>query len=260
MKPVAFIGIPYDEKSSFMAGAAEGPDAIRDVLHDGSSNFWTEEGIELQEGVHFVDKGNYTGQFPDFVESALTQQFEEFNKVISLGGDHSITYPLFKAVQKQFGKVEILHLDAHTDLYESFEGDPLSHACPFARIMDEKLASGLTQVGIRNVPTQHREYAQDHGVNIITMRDWVAGSRPRITDPVYISLDLDVFDPAFVPGVSHHEPGGLTPREVLTILFDLDVPVIGADIVELNPTRDWKGVTAMVGAKFLKEIIGLMHR
>ena len=148
----------------------------------------------------------------------------------------------------------ILHIDAHADLYDEFEGDRYSHACPFARIMEEKLASRLVQVGIRTLTAHLREQIDRFAVDVIDMRAWTAGKRPLITGPVYLSLDLDALDPAFAPGVSHWEPGGLTVREVITLIQELGRSLIGADVVEYNPLRDPSGVTAMVAAKLVKEI------
>lgn len=179
---------------------------------------------------------------------------------VALGGDHSITYPLLRAVADRHGPVTLLQIDAHPDLYEEFEGDRFSHACPMARIMEDGLATRLVQVGIRTmVPVQQRQ-AERFGVDVVDMRALVAGVRPAFDGPLYVTLDLDALDPAFAPGVSHHQPGGLSTRDVLTLLQSIDAPVVSADIVELNPTRDVNGVTAMVAAKFLKELVGKLLR
>ena len=148
----------------------------------------------------------------------------------------------------------MLHIDAHPDLYDDFEGDRLSHACPFARIMEEGLARRIVQVGIRAMTGHQREQADRFGVEVIDMRAWYAGARPTIEDPVYISLDLDGIDPAFAPGVSHREPGGLTVREVLDLVQRTKGALLGADVVELNPRRDPEGLTATVAAKLVKEL------
>jgi arginase family enzyme len=125
--------------------------------------------------------------------------------------------------------------------------------------MEQDLAQSLTQVGIRVLSNHQKEQQQRFGVNILTMRDWVNGIRPILNGPVYISLDLDVFDPGFAPGISHHEPGGMSPREVIELILNIDVPILGADIVELNPSRDHHGMTGMLAAKLLKELIGKMY-
>jgi len=257
MRPIGIVGIPFDQKSTFMTGAAEGPASIRQVLTDGSSNFWTESGNELKEGIHYQDTGDIIVQdYPTDIESDIDKRLQNYSNLITLGGDHSIAYPIIKSFSKKYPDLNILQLDAHTDLYPEFEGDPYSHACPFRRIMEEGFAKKLTQIGIRNIPAEHQVFAEQHNIEILTMRNWFSGKRPLFEGPLYISLDLDVFDPGFVPGVSHHEPGGMSPRDALELILDINVEIVGADIVELNPKRDLHGMTAMVGAKFLKELIG----
>ena len=256
---VGIIGIPYDEKSSFLKGTSEGPDKIREVLHDGSSSFESELGFELIEGNHFTDLGNIeVVDYLQDIEKSISDALHKEQKIISLGGDHSIAFPVIKAFHRRYPNLHVLQLDAHTDLYEEFEGDRYSHACPFARVMEQNLTQSLTQVGIRVISNHQKEQQERFGVDIITMRDWQKGIRPELKGPLYISLDLDVFDPGYAPGISHYEPGGMTPREVIELILDIDVPVIGADIVEYNPERDHHGMTANLAAKLLKELTGKM--
>jgi arginase family enzyme len=124
--------------------------------------------------------------------------------------------------------------------------------------MENKLANRLVQIGIRTLSTHQKEQADKYGVEIIQMKDFNLNELPVFENPLYISLDIDGLDPAFAPGVSHHEPGGLSTREVLRIIQNINVPIIGADIVEYNPTRDINEMTAMVSAKLLKEIAAKM--
>jgi arginase family enzyme len=124
--------------------------------------------------------------------------------------------------------------------------------------MEEGLADRLVQLGIRTMNGHQRAQADRYGVEVIDMRAWVAGRRPDARGPVYISIDLDAMDPAFAPGVSHREPGGLSVREVLTVIHALSSPIVGADIVEFNPSQDPVGVTAPVCAKLVKEVVGQM--
>jgi len=145
-----------------------------------------------------------------------------------------------------------------SSLYDEYQGNRYSHACPFARIMEDNLAVRLIQAGIRTANTHQREQAEKFGMNIpdfsVSPDEVVSG----LEDPLYISLDLDVLDPAFAPGVSHYEPGGLSTRQVLDIIHRIDVRIVGADIVEYNPSRDINGLTAMTAAKFVKEIGSMM--
>ena len=175
---------------------------------------------------------------------------------ISIGGDHSITYPIISAYGPFFPKINIVHFDAHPDLYKNFDDNPFSHASPFARIMENNLASSLTQIGIRTMNEHQKNQAMQYGVNVIAMDQISSGLKLNFIDPVYISIDLDGLDPAFAPGVSHPEPGGLSTREVIDIISNIDGRVIGADIVEYNPDRDINNLTAITAAKLLKEVMG----
>ncbi len=258
---VSVLGIPYDANSSFKRGQAEAPAAIRQAFHSEASNYFTEAGIDLKNHPGWLDVGDVSfggGQvFFEAIESRVTQATKQGEHILALGGDHSITYPVVSALAKSYSDLTILHLDAHPDLYHDFEGNPYSHASPFARILENKLAHRLVQVGIRTMNQHQREQAKRFGVEVIEMKDWNDHMRFQLSGPVYLSLDLDVMDPAFVPGVSHHEPGGCTTRQVIQLLQNLRVPLVGADLVELNPTRDVNGVTAIVAAKLLKEILGI---
>ncbi len=177
---------------------------------------------------------------------------------MSLGGDHSITYPIVKAVARRHPELTIFHFDAHPDLYDEFEGNRLSHACPFARIMEAGLAKRLVQVGIRTINRHQREQAQRFGVEVVEMRALPAYEKLKASGPVYLTFDMDVLDPAFAPGVSHREPGGMSVREAIAHLHAIEGEIVGADLVEYNPVQDVAGLTATVAAKMVKEILGKM--
>ena len=257
------LGLPYDASSSYLRGAAGAPRLIREALHSPSSNMWTEDLLDLAAPGMMADAGDLElppdGGARALIESGTDAVLHSGARVIALGGDHSVTWPLLRATNRHVTQPTILHIDAHSDLYDVFEGDPYSHACPFARIMEEGLASRLVQVGIRTMSGAQRAQADRFGVEVIDMRAWSAGVRPVLYGPVYISVDLDGLDPAFAPGVSHWEPGGLSVRDVLDLIQGLGAPLIGADVVEFNPQRDESGRTAMVAAKIVKEIVSAMH-
>ena len=253
---ITLQGICYDEKSSFLKGPAKAPPLIREFLYSDSSNAFTELGFNTQT-IDFNDVGDfYPIEYFD-IQQITKQNCSTDSKLITLGGDHSITYPMLKAYSAVKDPFEILQIDAHGDLYHNFEGDPHSHACPFARIMEEKLASKLTQVGGRTYTQHQYEQAEKFAVEIHEMKDYDL-QKLSFSKPLYISLDMDGFDPAYAPGVSHHEPGGFTSRQVVDIIHSIDVEIIGADIVEYNPDRDVQGITGALAAKVLKEIIGKM--
>lgn len=263
VQPV-LIGLPYDASSSFLRGAAGGPAGIRAALQSPAGNPWSERhGPAIGPDV-LVDAGDLalptSAESREIIEREVRMVAAEGRPPILLGGDHSVTYPILRAIGPLHPKLTVLHIDAHADLYDEFEGDRYSHACPFARVMEEKLVKQLVQVGIRTLTGHQQDQAERFGVEIIDMRAWADGARPSIGGPVYVSLDLDGLDPAFAPGVSHREPGGLSVRDVLNVLFALNGPIVGADIVEYNPAQDLGGMTAIVAAKFVKELSGLMRR
>jgi arginase len=259
---VAVVGIPLDENSSFMRGPASAPARIREALHSGSANLCAENGIDLESRKDWVDLGDLPlPSGPEAfrtIEVMIGRLLDKDIRVMSLGGDHSITYPVVRAYSRKFHGLTVLHFDAHPDLYDVWDGNRFSHACPFARIMEERLVSRLIQVGVRTMNPHQKSQAERFGVEVIEMRDLQPGKIITPDGPVYLSLDMDVLDPAFAPGVSHHEPGGLSTRELLAILQDLRNSPIGADIVEFNPDRDPSGITAAAAAKLYKEIVAFM--
>lgn len=260
LKPgmVVVVGLPSDHNSSFMNGPARAPARIRAVLSSGSANMCSEDGTDLSRDPRFKDMGDWeftTGtDVLEQIEQGIGTLLEHGARVLSLGGDHAVTYPITKAYAKKYHRLNILHLDAHPDLYDRFNGNPYSHACPFARIMEKHLAARLVQVGIRTLNPHQRKQAARFGVEITDMKTWRPDRLPVFTGPVYLSLDMDVLDPAFAPGVSHHEPGGLSTREVIGLIQGFEGNLVGADIVEFNPERDPMEITAMAAGKFVKEI------
>jgi agmatinase len=259
---VTLLGVPWDERSSYRRGAALAPPAIRAALRSPSSNLSTEAGVDLGSEAHLGDAGDLALPAGDAAIAAIDDGvrvvLDRGGRVLALGGDHAVTYPIVRAHARVHGPLTILHLDAHPDLYEVFEGDRYSHACPFARIMEEGLARRLVQLGIRTATVHQREQARRFGVETLEARAWTPDAALDLGPAVYVSLDLDVLDPAFAPGVSHREPGGLSTREVIAVLQRLRGTILGADLVELNPARDADGLTAMVAAKLLKELVAGM--
>lgn len=257
MSKIIIQGIKFDEKSSFQKGSRLAPPIIREALNCGSHNLFAENGISIENSM-IEDKGDFDiSKYFDIEE--ITRNHIDFNdKIFTLGGDHSITFPIIKAIHKEYSVLDILHIDAHADLYDKYEDDKYSHACPFARIMEHGLAARLVQVGIRTLNTHQAEQAKKYNVEIHQMKNLDLSKIPRFNNPLYISLDMDGFDPAFAPGVSHPEPGGLSSRQVIDIIQSIKTEVIGADITEYNPNRDFQKMTAFLAAKMMKEIIGKM--
>ncbi|MHB8217617.1 MAG: agmatinase [Candidatus Sulfotelmatobacter sp.] len=260
------LGIPLDVNSSYLRGPAGAPAKIREALRSDASNQWSELGVDVGAAGAFADAGDLPlgnsreQSEQDFaeIERAVGALLGNGEDPVSLGGDHSVTYPILKAFAPRFAELTIVHFDAHPDLYDEFEGSRVSHACPFARIMEERLAKRLVQIGIRTLNRHQREQAEKFGVEIVQMSGLPAYDRLKVRGPVYISFDMDVLDPAFAPGISHHEPGGMTVREAIAHLHAIEGTIVGADIVEYNPSRDIAGMTGTVAAKILKEVLGRM--
>lgn len=257
---LCILGIPYDAHSSYLKGAAQAPSIIRESYFCDSSNLSTEFGMDLGKTQNLSDLGDLDFSTPPnasgHITETVTQILDRKNRLICLGGDHAVTYPVIKAYEQVYDNLTLLHLDAHPDLYDSLDNDRYSHACPFARIMEKKLAKRLIQAGIRTMNGHQKAQASKFGVEVHEMKDglhWL--ETLTIGGPVYLSIDMDCLDPAFAPGVSHHEPGGMSTRDLLSILHKLRGRIIGADIVEYNPLRDINNMTAMVAAKLLKETI-----
>jgi agmatinase len=259
---VAILGVPFDENSTFMRGAALGPPHIREALHSSASNLCAENGVNLETDHRWQDLGDLvlgTGLGAlEQIEGATAGLLAHGASLVALGGDHSITYPLVRAFAERHQPLTILHLDAHPDLYDVYDGNRYAHACPFARIMEEGLAVRLVQMGIRTMNPHQRAQAERFGVTVIQMQDWPPGVNLELGSPLYLSVDMDVLDPAFAPGVAHQEPGGLSTRELLHIIHSLPAPLVGADIVEVNPLCDQAGITSRAAAKLLKEIVAQM--
>jgi len=289
------LGIPFDGESSYLRGAADAPQKIRVAMRCDASNMWTELGVDVGAEGAFEDAGDLEfgalaggKESPHFsqnrgevghpsqlghptpektfaeIEARVGALIDAGKRPVLLGGDHSITFPIVKAFAKdnqgrsRHSGLTIFHFDAHPDLYDEFEGNRLSHACPFARIMEAGLATRLVQIGIRTATQPQREQARKFGVEAVEVRALPAFAKLKANGLVYVTFDMDVLDPAFAPGVSHREPGGMTVREAIAHLHSIEGEIVGADLVEYNPVQDVLGMTATVAAKILKEILGKM--
>ncbi|MBT8144888.1 MAG: agmatinase family protein [Gammaproteobacteria bacterium] len=266
LRPVELLGLESDSNSSFLRGPARAPAAIRRVLDSGASNLCSENGIDLARHPLFARGHDHAiaDNESDFlgIEAIVAELLDRGGRPLILGGDHAVTYPVLRAIAARHGPVSILHFDAHADIYQSFDDNRYSHASPFARILEDGLAQQLVQVGIRTLNDHQRMQVARYGVIVHEARrldlERVADSIAAAPGPLYISVDIDVLDPSCAPGVSHHEPGGMTVREVLGLVQSIRTPVAGADIVEYNPTRDINDMTAAVAVKLMKEIAAVM--
>ncbi|MGQ0733669.1 MAG: agmatinase family protein, partial [Acidobacteriota bacterium] len=270
---IALLGLPWDASSSSQRGPAQAPPHIRRALWASSSNAWSERGYDLAAPGVLEDAGDLP--LPDdpaaareAIEQAVSRLLGQGRTPFILGGDHSVSYPVLRAVAGGGEPPTVLHFDAHADLYECFpltdgpggeRPDPYSHACPFTRIMEEGLATRLIQIGLRTLNAHQRQQAARFGVEQFGADRWreALPLLASLSGPVYVSLDIDVVEPMLAPGVSHPEPGGLSVRDVLDLIAAIRARLVGADLVEYNPENDVRDLTARVAAKFLKELVGL---
>jgi agmatinase len=262
MAAVSLLGIPNDDNSSFMKGPAEAPERIRNEFRSHAYSSWSETGIDLGVPGMVVDHGDirFDGASDpwDLIEREVGRALDSGDPLICLGGDHAITHPIMRAVRRHQARLTILHVDAHPDIYHAYQGNPRSHTSSFARIMEERLADRLIQVGLRTINDHHRDQFRRFGVEVIEMGRWSDSLRLKIATPIYLSIDMDGLDPGYAPGVSHREPGGPSLRQVIDLIHAIDQPIVAADIVEYNPRRDISNMTATVAAKLLKEVAGMM--
>src|SRR3984885_6565898 len=178
------LGIPFDANSSYLRGSAEAPPVIREALRCDAANSWTETGVDL--GCNSYDDAGDL-QLPEDIgafqqiEEAVAALLDKGQRPLCLGGDHSITYPILRAFGRKFPNLTVVHFDAHPDLYEEFQGSRYSHACPFARIMEEGLAKRLIQIGIRTMNAHQRKQAARFGVEVVEMQELPALEKLKLT-------------------------------------------------------------------------------
>jgi arginase len=263
--PLVFAGLPCDSQSTFRRGPAEGPSRIR-LAYDGRCyNATTELGADLAGLVSDVGDwhpgGSWEETHEDYrfrAEELLAGEAVPF----FAGGDHAITIPLVEALEVLEGPVHVVQIDAHPDLYPEFDGHRWSHACVGARILDMEHVASLTQIGIRTLNQPQLEVARRHAGRLTILEARDLSFRPsdlsHIPDgaPVYLTVDLDAFDPAYAPGVSHPVPGGIAPRQALALIQEAPWRLVGMDVVEVNPSLDQGDRTAVLAARLLHEAMG----
>lgn len=268
--PLAFAGLPCDQSSSIRRGSRDGPNRIR-LAYDGRVyNATTETGIDLSGAV--ADLGDWEPE-SGWEETRATyaarasEVLARRQTLFVAGGDHGITIPLVEAAEVVGEHMHVVQLDAHPDLYPEYEGDRWSHACVAARLLEMEHVASITQIGIRTLNHPQAEVARRHPgrLAIAEARDLGCGSLleagdfPSALRPgsrVWLTIDLDVFDPAFAPGVVHPVPGGLLPRQVIELIQESGWDLVGMDVVECLPERDEGDRTAVLAGRLLHEAMG----
>jgi agmatinase len=208
------------------------------------------------------------------IETGIDELIDDGKRLVTLGGDHTIAYPILKSLHKKHGPITVIHFDAHLDTWDTYFGAPLTHGTPFRRASEEGLIDlgSCLHVGIRGPLYAETDLSDDKrlGFEVVTSVDMdavgVAGVIERMlarvgNKPVYVSIDVDVLDPAFAPGTGTPEMGGLSSREMLALIRSLDsVNLIGADIVEVSPQYDSAQITGFAAAHMAYELITIMSR
>ncbi len=257
MPATRLLGFEWDASSSHARGSALGPSVVRRLLTSEASSGYSINLTPMREAIAgfdipFLPEDGAAAR--EMIESSVASAIAAGDRPLSIGGDHSVTFPILKAVARRHGPVNLLHIDAHPDLHEDYEGDPYSHASPFARAHEAGHIARHVVLGVRCWDPHQKAQADRFGVTILGAHEVDRVPAAIFEAPLYLSIDLDGLDPAFAPGVSHPEPGGLSTLDMLGLIRRIRGPLIGADIVELNPERDPMLATARVVVRLVKEL------
>lgn len=257
MPRTRILGFEWDASSSHARGPALGPSVVKRLLSSEASSSYSINLTDMREAIAGYD----VPALPEdgaaaraMIERTVAETLARGETPLSIGGDHSITFPILKAIAAKYGRVSLLHIDAHPDLHDDYEGDKFSHACPFGRAHEAGLIARHVAVGIRCWDPHQKAQADKFGVTILGAHELDRAPGAFFEAPLYMTIDLDGLDPAFAPGVSHPEPGGLSTLDALALIRRIKGPLIGADVVELNPERDLMLATARVVVRLVKEL------
>jgi len=264
-EPVATLfGITFDSTHSYKPGCRFGPDVIRDVFNN-IEIFMPEFGVDLEQ-VNIKDLGNIqhtvvAQNMIDMVRKTTTELKDKSNQLILLGGEHSLTYGSYMSYPKDTGYVVF---DAHYDLRDEFADTKLSHAAYLRRIVEERGPENIIHVGARAFVKEELEFLTENNIKTISDSEIRNGNGPKLLEKLtdtfenlYVSIDLDVLDPAFAPGVGNPEAIGITSRELHDMIVALkNKKIKAADIVELNPMFD-NGATASLAARMISILISM---
>lgn len=275
---VAILGVPFDGGTSFRPGARFGPSAVREASRLLRPGYHVELDVEPVNTIQVVDAGDVACT-PYDIERAVREIEEHAADIvgpekrhISIGGDHTIALPMLRALRKVHGPMALLHFDAHLDTWDTYFDQPVTHGTIFRRAFEERLLleDRSMHVGIRGPVYDKDDFLRDHdfGFQIIRSSDLdvigipaaIEQVKNRVGDtPIYLSVDIDVLDPAFAPGTGTPEMGGMAARELLRLLRGLNgLNLIGADVVEVAPAYDHADITSLAAATIVFDQLALM--
>lgn len=277
---VAVIGAPYDGGAGFWPGTRFGPRAIRDMSTrfgffdpaKGYPGYWDfEQKRNFLEGVRVVDCGDIDiiYQDTDYVLNGITRTVQTVVErgafPLVLGGDHSISYPVFRALES-LGQVGLVHFDAHSDYRDAVAGVRTGHASPIRRISELPFAGRISTLGLRGIRERENDWqvAKERGNVMVPARDWIekgtrwALEQVPMMERFYVTIDIDCLDPAHAPGTGTPEPGGVSYIQLRELLQGLSSKgrIVGCDLVEVNPLLEETPLTALTAARLLMEFLG----
>ncbi|GAB2842869.1 agmatinase [Lentzea nigeriaca] len=274
---VAVVGVPFDTGVSYRPGARFAPSAVREASRLlrpynpglGVSPF---ERVQVADGGDIAVNPFHIGEAIETIEQASSDLQADGTKLVTIGGDHTIALPLLRAVSRIHGPVALLHFDAHLDTWDTYFGEPYTHGTPFRRAVEDGIldTEAISHVGTRGPLYGKKDLEDDRrlGFGIVTSSDvmrrgvdeTVDALRQRIgSRPLYVSIDIDVLDPAHAPGTGTPEAGGMTSRELLEIIRGLrGLNLVGADVVEVAPAYDHADITSVAASHVAYDLVSLL--
>lgn len=254
------VGLPYDGTCSYKPGTRFAPELIR-IASWGIEEYSPYQNKELQE-VTYYDAGDL--DFPtgnkekslSLIANAAKETIEANKRWLGIGGEHLVTYPVIQAYAGKYKNLSVIHFDAHADLREDYLGEHLSHATVMRRVSEITGPSNLVQIGIRSGTKEEFQWMTKHKT-LVKDKSQISGMLEKLADkPVFLSIDLDVLDPGLMSGTGTPEPGGMSFNELISWLIALSgLKIVGADVLELSPHYDQSGVSTIVAAKVIREIL-----
>jgi agmatinase len=277
---IAIIGAPFDGGTSYRPGARFGPLAVRTASRHLRTAYHPYLEVSPFQKMQVVDAGDMAAnpfsitEAIDHMAGHATEVLANGSRLVTIGGDHTVALPLLRAVRQKHGPVALIHFDAHLDTWGTYFGAPMTHGTVFRRAFEEGLLieDHSIHVGIRGPLYDRSDLDQDRelGFRILRAMDLdrlgldaaAAQIRDRVgSNPVYVSVDVDVLDPAFAPGTGTPEIGGITSRELLALLRALDgLAIVGADVVEVSPSYDVAELTSLAAATVVYDVVSLMAK
>ncbi|WP_285730758.1 agmatinase [Nocardiopsis sp. ATB16-24] len=274
---IAVVGVPFDSGVSYRPGARFGPSAIREASrllrpYNPGLDVSPFADVQVVDGGDIAVNPFSIGEAVETLDEASSEFVQAGTRLVTLGGDHTIALPLLRSAYRKYGPIALLHFDAHLDTWDTYFGEPYTHGTPFRRAVEEGIldTEALCHVGTRGPLYGKKDLEDDRrfGFGIVTSADVMRKGVDEIADalrrrigdrPLYVSVDIDVLDPAHAPGTGTPEAGGLTSRELLELLRGLSTcNLVGADVVEVAPAYDHAQITATAASHVAYDLVSVL--